>query len=506
MPFPPLLAAGWWLLALPPASPQVPPPLADAARSAELRARRDAIIDDERARLVAARVATDPAIAPAADGSTRFVLLPEVVPASPRGPDDGQGGRRPARDPIRAGAAKALFELAGVAARSPSPSYALADQCLRDVLERLPDHPEARRLLGFLPHDGGWATPFAADLLARGNVSDPIYGWVPGDWVAHLGRGELPAPGGSNRWLPAAQADDLRRNWNPCWTITTEHFTIRTNVPMSEAISFGHKLEALHQLFFALMADVFDPDQLPLAQRYKLPTLKPSISKKTYRVSYFATREEYAQHLAPIMGAGSRVSLGTYITRKEDKSRQFGGVSYFFNDVGGQIDVTSTLFHEASHQLLFESAGPDNFAQNRGNYWVFEGLGTYFETLEIGPGGRLRIGGLIGPRIAQARQRLVADREFIPIEEFVGLGEVRFKGEQGPGTIYLRYAEAMALAVFLMQAEGGRFREPFLDYVRDAYKGRLRGVSGRTLEDHLGVRYRDLDRAFLEYLGKPPGS
>ena len=29
----------------------------------------------------------------------------------------------------------------------------------------------------------------------------------------------------------------------------------------------------------------------------------------------------------------------------------------------------------------------------------------------------------------------------------------------------------MALAVFLMQADGGRYREGFLDYVRDAYRG-----------------------------------
>ncbi len=32
----------------------------------------------------------------------------------------------------------------------------------------------------------------------------------------------------------------------------------------------------------------------------------------------------------------------------------------------------------------------------------------------------------------------------------------------------------MALAVFLMQGDGGRHREGFLDYVRDVYKGRFR--------------------------------
>jgi len=52
-----------------------------------------------------------------------------------------------------------------------------------------------------------------------------------------------------------------------------------------------------------------------------------------------------------------------------------------------------------------------------------------------------------------------------------------------------------------MQAHEGRYREGFLDYARDAYRGRFRGGSGRPLDDRIGVRYRDLDREFLDYLG-----
>ena len=372
------------------------------------------------------------------------------------------------------------------------------------MLDRQPDHAEARRLLGFLPREGGWTTPYAADMLARKAVRDPTYGWVPGDWVPHLKRGELPGPRGSNRWLPAEEADALRRDWASKWVISTEHFEIYTNVPLNEAISFGRKLEDLHELFFAMMADVIDPDRLPLAQRFRSPRLQPALpkAKKPYQVYYFATRQEYAEYLAPHQqGEGAKTSLGTYIPRKE--SKQIGGVSYFFNDVGGQLDVTATLYHEASHQLLFESAGPDDYARNTSNYWVFEGLGTYFETLRHEPDGSLRIGGLVGPRIAEARRRL-RDGEFVPIKELVSYNHSRFWGPPGARVIFLHYAESMALAVFLMQAEGGRHREGFLDYVRDAYKGRFRGGSGHGLDDRLGVPYPGLDRAFLDYLARGP--
>ena len=508
---PSLLTLGW-LLACPSLAPaQIPPPVIDASSSRDLLARRGAILARERERLTAVG---DPGLAEAeapasSDGPTRFVPLAEVVVALPKKGlanvevDRAKGDpAKPGRDAIRTEAAQALFELAGQAARATSTEFAFADACLRDVLERLPDHPEARRLLGFLPRSGGWATPYAAGQLAQGKVSDPTFGWVPGDWVPHLRRGELPGRP-SNRWLPAAEADELRRNWADGWDITTEHFSIHTDVPLAEAISFGRKLENLHQLFFSMMADVIGPEQLPLAQRYRVASLKPTVSKKPpHRVYYFANRDEYAEHLAPFQGEGSKLSLGTYLPKKENV--HFGGISYFFKDVAGQIDVTSTLYHEASHQLLFESAGPDDYLRNVGNFWVFEGLGTYFETLQVEPDGSLRIGGMVGPRIAQARTRLVDRGEFIPIEPFVALNLARFQGTQGGGDIYLHYAESMALALFLMQAHDGRYREGFLDYVRDAYKGRFRGGSGRTLEDRVGVRYQDLDREFLAYLSAKP--
>src|SRR5262249_40980377 len=143
---------------------------------------------------------------------------------------------------IRNEAAAELFKLAQRAATSDSPQYALASMCLRAVLERQPDHKEARRLLGYVPYEGGWATPFAVQKLRDGNVDHPIFGWQPVAWIPHLNRGELPAPLSrgqtKTRWLPAAEADQLRVDWNRRWRFTTEHFEIQTNVTLAEAILF----------------------------------------------------------------------------------------------------------------------------------------------------------------------------------------------------------------------------------------------------------------------------
>jgi len=461
---------------------QIPPPQLEASRSPDLVARREAILRDERAKFPIAKTP------PITDGSSRFDPLPEVVLASELVPGSGP----------RLEAARKLFDLAISASKLPSPPMAFVDECLRGVLKRDPNQAEARRLLGFVRHEKtGWATPFAASELALAKVKDPTFGWVPADWVLHLKQGELPAPRGSNRWLPTAQADALRRDWKDGWTIRTEHFEIHANVPLSEVIAFGQQLETFDQLFSSVMADVVGAE-LPLARRLKAPGLQPTVSNKPrHQVFFFATRDEYAEYLTPMMGTKAKQSLGIYIPKKE--SKEFGNRSYFFNDVGGQLDIADTLHHEVSHQLLFESSGSSDYAQNAGNFWVFEGLGTYFETVRTLEDGSIRVGGLVGPRINNARRRLIDLGEMIPLDQFVAMGRAAFQGEFG-GDIFLNYAEAMALTVFLMQAQDGRYREPFLDYARDAYKGQFRNRSGRNLEDRLDQKYPDLQREFLDYL------
>ena len=124
------------------------------------------------------------------DGPTRLSPLPEVV-----GTLAAESGSLPDElKDIRDRAAAGLFELAMRAGKSNTGQYALASVCLRAVLERQPDHKEARRLLGYVPHQGGWATPYAVRQIKQGYVDHPIFGWIPSDSVPHFDGGELPAP------------------------------------------------------------------------------------------------------------------------------------------------------------------------------------------------------------------------------------------------------------------------------------------------------------------------
>ncbi|MFI5386236.1 MAG: DUF1570 domain-containing protein [Fimbriimonadales bacterium] len=493
---------GLWLLA------QVPQPLPGTDAAQALEDAQRAIIEREAAELsslagqlagqgetgAAQQVRASIPLPAQPNGPTRFVPLPEVVERRSR----VQSGSPARLEEIRNRAAAELSDLAQRAAKSALPQYAIAGRCLRAALERQPDHKEARRLLGYVPHQGGWARPFAVQQLQKGNVDHPIFGWQPADWIPHLDHGELPAPfrpGRKTRWLPAAEADRLRADWNPPWKFATEHFEIQTNVPLAEAISFGRRLEAFHDLFMTLLADILG-ENLPLIQRFKNPALfgDGQPGSKPHQVYYFGSRDEFVQHLRQEQGPKIGESLGFYDPPKSGFRRV---PAYFFRDPGGQIPVTATLYHEVSHQLLFETAGRNAYTKNVGNYWVFEGLGTYFETVSPQPDGSLRVGGLTGPRIEEALKSLVDKGQSTPLAEFIALDENAFMMEP---QVYTNYQQAMAFTVFLMQWHQGTYRDAFLEYVRDAYHGRIKRAHGRSLQDRLGQTYATLDGQFLAFL------
>ena len=241
-------------------------------------------------------------------------------------------------------------------------------------------------MLGYVPHEGGWARPYAIKQFKGGYINHPTFGWVKSDWIPHLARGELPSPPSRDnqvQWMPTEEADRLRADWNPPWRIPTEHFEIHTNLPLAEAIGFGRRLEAFHDLFMSILADVLG-ENLPLVRRFHDPALVGEPASKPHIVYYFASKQQFADHLTPNYGDRIKDSLGFYDPPKSGRSGR--APAYFFHDPGGQLPVEANLYHEVSHQLLFETAGRNAYTSNVGNYWVFEGLGTYFETVAAATG------------------------------------------------------------------------------------------------------------------------
>ena len=148
--------------------------------------------------------------------------------------------------------------------------------------------------------------------------------------------------------------------------------------------------------------------------------------------------------------------------------------------------------------MLFETAGPNSYTKNIGNFWVFEGLGTYFETVTPQPDGSLEVGGLVGPRIAEAYQSW-------------WFGDVRYRWRNSWRStkrqfrdkvqIYHNYQQAMALTVFLMQWNHGAYRDD-VSRLRSRRLSRADQAWHRPVHFEIGCisRTRSLDKQFLTFL------
>lgn len=430
----------------------------------------------------------------------RFQLLPDFIPATGFGTAT-QWKRSKELQELRNATIEQLWKVARSAALQER--FRITDQALRAIVQRDLEQPEAWRLLGYLATSQGWATPYAVAQMERGRVLHPSLGWIDKDWLGPLGQGQLPV-GIDPRtkkvaWGLAAHANASHAEWENAWEIVTEHFRIRSNVDFDQAVAFGRKLEAFYQFFFSQMADLIGPE-LPLAKRWRIKTLKPTASPVVHHVAYFAEKSQYVKELTPLEGESIAESIGYYRRPPQNASgRQRGGrgMSYFFHDKGGQLSVESTLFHEASHQLLFETAGRDRLDSNRGHYWLFEGLGTCFETVEVVENREIRFGAPAGARMDVARLRILNDKVFTPYEVFEAYGQAGFNM---PSKIHDHYAQTMALTLYFLCGSDARTRDIFLDYARDAYKGRLRG--GRGLAARLGLGPNEIDEALVRYLKK----
>lgn len=428
----------------------------------------------------------------------RFVLLPEYL-------DKGSEqkftlwSKSKNLSQLRDSTVEQLWRIARKAATQDR--FRITDQVLRAIVARDSEQDEAFRLLGYLPIKNGWATPYATAQMEKGHRLHPKFGWIDKTWAEHLENGELPLGVDSRSrkivWGTAAEANASHSDWRNAWEIVTEHFRIRTNVDFEEGVAFGRKLESFYQFFFSQMADLIGPE-LPLAKRWRVKNLRPTVSPVVHQVAYFANKEQYVQELLPYEGDSIAESIGYYRRPPQKTSgRQRGGkgMSYFFRDSQGQLPVEATLFHEASHQLLFETAGKDRLDSNRGHYWLFEGLGTAFETVQVINGQEIRFGAPVGPRMDVARARILESRAQTPYEIFEAYGQ---DGFNLASRIHDHYAQSMALTLYFLVGSDAQTRDVFMDYARDAYTGRLRGARG--LPARLGLEPAEIDSGLVQYL------
>jgi hypothetical protein len=385
---------------------------------------------------------------------------------------------------VRRSLADNLFSLAKQAAEAGELS--LAFQWTSDALHENLDHTEARRVLGYEQRGGRWLTAYGVQMAdaREAKVWHPQFGWIGAGDAPRYEAGERLVGG---RWV-SAEADAARHTTMATgWVVRTDHFLVRTNHSLEAAAELAGRLERLHQIWRQLFAGFYmtEPEvrQLFAGQR------PPRRLTQPMRVFYYRNRVEYLAALVkrqPLIAD----TLGIYFDVEKE--------AHFY---AGEDAVATTIYHEAVHQLFQETRPAARRIGSIANFWVIEGVATYFETLrehaDDVAGRYYTIGESSAGRLPAARERL-KDGYYVPLRELVALGKDDL--QRRPDVAKL-YSQASGLAAFLMDGQRGRYRESLVRYLNDVYAGR---DTAESLTKATGLQYTELDSAYRQFMQSLP--
>lgn len=382
-------------------------------------------------------------------------------------------------DKLRQDNAMSFYELARRAVRN---GYAgLAFQLVLDAVQANPDCEPARRVLGYQKFHDQWCTFYEAKKLRAGFVWNQKFGWL---LKGHERRYEAGQRFSDGHWISAEEDarrhSDIRTGWN----IETEHYAIRTNASIEQAVALGVKLERLNRLWQRIFIRYYasESDVVALFDG-RLKTAMGSPSR--HSVFYYRDRNDYNRSLRPVM-PNIEISIGFY--------RDMPGRAYFF--VGKECD-DRTMYHEATHQLFHESKLVASNVGGRGNFWIVEGIAMFMESLRQEDGYYV-LGGFDDERLHAASYRRLHDDFYVPLAEFVDFDMEKLQKDP---RISKLYSQAAGLTHFLIFNDGGRYRDALVAYLLIVYAGR---DNHDTLAKLTGKSYGELDKQYREFLEKDP--
>lgn len=380
--------------------------------------------------------------------------------------------------------ANSLFLLSRKALHAGLPTYAY--DLIQETAFHDPDHRSVRLILGYVRNGDEWVTPFEKEMQNRKQVWHESYGWLPESHLARYERGERFVNG---RWKSAAQEAEIRRDFRNAWEIKTEHFLIKTNHSLEMGVQLAKEMEDFHRYFHQTFVGFFNtPEQMQkLFEGARNPFQRRN--KQTQHVMhYYRTREEYLQRLQPeIPQIG--LTHGIYL---------FGDrISHFYHRPDAEGDL-GTLYHEATHQLFYETGSVRGSRQvgEKNHFWAVEGIACYMESFKK-QGEVFRAGDPNHIRFNAARYRLLEDNYYVPLETFAAMGRQAF---QTSPNISPNYSQASGLSHFFMHARSGEYRDAFINQMAQLYSfnSRIRN-NAQTLEELTGRSYAELDREYEEY-------
>jgi hypothetical protein len=192
-------------------------------------------------------------------------------------------------------------------------------------------------------------------------------------------------------------------------------------------------------------------------------------------------RSEYIAHLMASVPQIEQ-TVGIYLNQQH--------ASFFF---AGDTSVYPTWYHEATHQL-FQEAVPDTVDQpgERQNFWAIEAAALYMESLAQHE-GYWTAGGCEADRLQFARYRTLAG-DVLPLARLAAMSREQV---QSSSEISKLYSQAAGAAHFLIDSQGGKHRESFVDLLAAIYRG---DETQEALAKATASSFEQLDEQYRKFL------
>ena len=377
---------------------------------------------------------------------------------------------------LRETAGQHLFGLAEQAVGEAQ--YGLAMRLLYAAVREDPQHAQARAALGYERLGDDWLTPLGKSMRERGLMWDDRFGWLAGEDLPRYEAGERKV---GAKWVSAAEDAARRKSILAGWEIRTDHYQVTTNHSLEAGVALARRLERLYhvwrQLFVEYHAAPGDLNQLLAGKG-----IAPSASRP-HEVFLYRDKADYTRDLKAAQ-PGIDKTIGIYF----DNRRR----AYFFE---GEENYEGNIYHEATHQLFQETRrAPRNIGQ-RDNFWIVEGIATYFESLADEPAlGYATLGAPDAGRLPAARQRLLTDGYYVPFARLTSLGTADIQRDPNIARLY---SQAAGQTTFLLQCQGGKYRPALVRYLGEVYAQR---AEPGTLFRLTGASAAELDREYRVFM------
>ncbi len=341
------------------------------------------------------------------------------------------------------------------------------------VLRENPDHAMSRRALGYVRHGDQWVWPNVARQLTQKKEYSPDEGWLRNGkkTIQTSPQNSLAFPG-SSRKQPSDTALQL---------FHSDHWHIQSTAGLPHAAAIAKQLELTRfiwrQVFPGFVLTPVELSRRIVGQARPRPT-------SLFKVILLANREEYIDSLQPLEPNIGK-TLGIYWTPTQ--------TAWFFSNQDSGIQ---TVEHEATHQLFAESWPTSPLVGSKHGMWALEAAACYMESLTETDFG-FTAGGRRNGRVPAARERLLDDNYFIPLRQLSKLGRSALQKEPELPKIY---SQLSGLADFFMNGERGRYRNAFIEYLVQLYRGT---AEQETLWKLCERSPEELDTAYKRYLSSP---